>query len=148
MKRNLSVSLSKLVLGVFAVAYSPIALAATASDVQGYLRLGLLFINNIIIPLLFSIALLFFLINTVRYFIIGGAEIYRLALQNMSQNTSQNTSLCTHIYLTCVHTTVHGDAFLEFDNKIWQETERKHVEADEKNVFAMDFVGFFGKIMV
>ncbi len=71
-----------------------------------------------------------------KVFIIGGAEIYRLALQN----TSQNTSLCTHIYLTYVHTTVHGDAFLEFDNTVWHETERKHVEADEKNIFAMDFV--------
>ena len=75
-----------------------------------------------------------------KVFIIGGAEIYRLALQNMSQNTSQNISLCTHIYLTYVHTTVHGDAFLEFDNTIWHEIERKHIEADEKNIFAMDFI--------
>ncbi len=70
--------------------------------------------------------------ETKKVFIIGGAEIYRLALQN--------TSLCTHIYLTYVHITVHGDAFLKFDNKIWHETEKKHIEADEKNIFAMDFI--------
>lgn len=58
---------------MFSMVYSPIAFAA-ASDAQGYLRLGLLFINNVIIPLLFSIALLFFLVNAARYFIIGGGD--------------------------------------------------------------------------
>jgi hypothetical protein len=74
MKRKVSVLASKLVLGVFATLYSQIALAAAASDVQGFLRLTLLFINNVIIPLLFSIALLFFLVNAARYFIIGGSD--------------------------------------------------------------------------
>lgn len=74
MQRKYSLRFSKLVLGTFGVLYSPIALAAAASDVQGFLRLTLLFINNIIIPLLFSIALLFFLVNAARYFIIGGSD--------------------------------------------------------------------------
>lgn len=73
MKIKDSVRASKLAIAIFSVVYSPIAFAA-ASDVQGYLRLGLLFINNVIIPLLFSIALLFFLVNAARYFIIGGGD--------------------------------------------------------------------------
>ncbi len=39
---------------------------------QGYILLILQFINWILIPLLFSIALLFFLINAARYFIMEG----------------------------------------------------------------------------
>jgi len=41
-------------------------------SVQGYILLILQFINWTLIPLLFSIALLFFLINAARYFILEG----------------------------------------------------------------------------
>ena len=43
-------------------------------SVQGYIILILQFINFTLIPLLFSIALLFFLINTARYFIIEAGD--------------------------------------------------------------------------
>lgn len=48
--------------------------ASTDTPVQEYLVLFLLFINNLLLPLLFSIALLFFLINIARYFIFKGAS--------------------------------------------------------------------------
>lgn len=56
--------------------YSPLCFAAEANkdSVQGYIVLILNFINFILIPLIFSIALLFFLINAARYFILEGAE--------------------------------------------------------------------------
>lgn len=43
-------------------------------SVQGYIILITDFINYVILPLIFGIALLFFLINAVRYFIIGGSD--------------------------------------------------------------------------
>jgi succinate dehydrogenase/fumarate reductase cytochrome b subunit len=45
---------------------------AGKDDIQGYILLILQFINWTILPLLFSIALLFFLINAARYFILQG----------------------------------------------------------------------------
>jgi hypothetical protein len=47
---------------------------AGKDSVQGYILLILAFINWTIIPLLFSIALLFFLINAARYFILQGDQ--------------------------------------------------------------------------
>jgi len=47
---------------------------ASKESVQGYIILILQFINFTLIPLLFSIALLFFLINTARYFIIEAGD--------------------------------------------------------------------------
>lgn len=41
---------------------------------QGYLIDIVSFINGTIIPFLFAIALLFFLVNVVRYFIVGGDD--------------------------------------------------------------------------
>lgn len=50
----------------------PLAFAQAANkySLQGYLVLILSFLNNVIIPLIFSIALLFFLVNVARSFII------------------------------------------------------------------------------
>ena len=48
------------------------SLEANKDSVQGYIVLVLQFINWTLLPLLFSIALLFFLINAARYFIIEG----------------------------------------------------------------------------
>lgn len=47
---------------------------AGKDSIQGYLILILQFINNVLLPILFSLALLFFLINVARYFIIKGAN--------------------------------------------------------------------------
>ena len=77
MKKRLSLIASKLILGLCALLYGHTTFAAVAGGkdtVQGYLVLIMLFINNVILPLLFSIALLFFLINAARYFVFGGAD--------------------------------------------------------------------------
>ncbi len=47
---------------------------ASKDSVQGYLVMIGLFINNTILPLIFTIALLFFLVNAARYFVFGGAN--------------------------------------------------------------------------
>ncbi|GAB4477819.1 MAG: type 3 dihydrofolate reductase [Thermoflexibacter sp.] len=63
-------------------------------------------------------------------FIIGGAEIYRLAMP-----------LLHRLYVTEVHTYLEGDAFFpEIDKKIWIEKSRKSHLRDEKNFFDYDFV--------
>ncbi len=62
-------------------------------------------------------------------FIIGGAEIYAIALPLVSE-----------IHLTRVHANVTGDAFLPLIN--WNDWQRIEIEthvADEKNNFACSF---------
>lgn len=62
--------------------------------------------------------------------IIGGAEIYALALPQAS---------C--IECTRVHATVDGDTFFPpFDAKAWQEVACESHSADERNDHAMSFV--------
>jgi dihydrofolate reductase len=65
--------------------------------------------------------------------IIGGGEIYRLALP-----------FATHLYLTHVDTTVeNADAFFpSFDLKQWQVTPIQKHAADEKHAFAFEFVDY------
>ncbi len=65
--------------------------------------------------------------------IIGGGEIYRLALP-----------LATHLYLTHVDTIVeNADAFFpSFDSKKWQVTPVERYAADEKHAFAFEFVDY------
>ncbi|MDI9878091.1 dihydrofolate reductase [Flectobacillus longus] len=63
-------------------------------------------------------------------FIIGGAQIYALALD-----------MADTVYLTQVHHEFEGDAFFpELDTNIWAETERKSFSPDEKHAYAFDFV--------
>jgi dihydrofolate reductase len=63
-------------------------------------------------------------------FIIGGAEIYRLALPIIDK-----------IYLTEVHHAYEGDTFFpEIDKTIWQETHREDFEIDEKHSVKYSFV--------
>lgn len=50
------------------------AAVANKTTVQGYIVTILFFINNVLIPLLFSIALLFFLVNAARYFVMGSGD--------------------------------------------------------------------------
>jgi dihydrofolate reductase len=63
-------------------------------------------------------------------FIIGGAEIYRLAMPILNR-----------LYVTEVHTYLEGDAFFpEIDTKTWVEKSRETHVKDEKNSFDYDFI--------
>ncbi len=63
-------------------------------------------------------------------FIIGGGEIYKLALP-----------LATRIYLTEIDATIDGDTlFPDFDRSKWKEVSRVHHQADRKHVYSFDFV--------
>lgn len=62
-------------------------------------------------------------------FVIGGGEVYRLALPRADR-----------LYLTVVHAQVEGDTtFPEFDAAAWALDEEEHHPADEKNAYAMTF---------
>lgn len=50
--------------------------ALAARKLQDYLSEIVSFINNIIIPFIFAIAVLFFFVNITRYYIIEGADAY------------------------------------------------------------------------
>ena len=62
-------------------------------------------------------------------FVIGGGEVYRLALPRADR-----------IYLTVVHATVEGDtSFPDFDDAAWAlDSEERH-EADDKHPYPFTF---------
>jgi dihydrofolate reductase len=63
-------------------------------------------------------------------FIIGGAEIYRLALP-----------FADKIYLTEVHHTFEGDTFFPaIDKDLWEEVNRIDHDIDEKHLYKYSFV--------
>ncbi len=63
-------------------------------------------------------------------FVIGGAEIYRLALP-----------IAEIVYQTRVHATVGADTFFPpFDLADWEEITREEHPADARHVYAMSFV--------
>jgi dihydrofolate reductase len=63
-------------------------------------------------------------------FIVGGAEIYKLAMP-----------LTNRIYLTIVHQSFEADAFFPpINNSEWFETEREEHPADEKNSIPYSFI--------
>ena len=63
-------------------------------------------------------------------FIIGGAIIYRQALE-----------FADRIYLTVIHQDFAGDTFLfDIDEEVWQETAREDFEPDAQNRFPYSFV--------
>ncbi|HCW07771.1 MAG TPA: diacylglycerol kinase [Cytophagales bacterium] len=63
-------------------------------------------------------------------FIIGGAEIYQLALAQTDQ-----------LYLTEIDAEIVGDTYFPYWNKSeWKEISRKHHQADQKHNYAFDFV--------
>ncbi|HYC84892.1 MAG TPA: dihydrofolate reductase [Chryseosolibacter sp.] len=65
-------------------------------------------------------------------FIIGGSEIYRLAMPHT-----------TRLYLTEIDADVEGDTFFPtVDKKIWKEVARIHHPKDERHVYAFDFVTY------
>lgn len=65
-------------------------------------------------------------------FLIGGAQLYELALAE---------KVIDKIYLTEVDTEVEGDAFFpKLETAEWKELSRVHHVANEKNPFAYSFV--------
>lgn len=68
-------------------------------------------------------------------FIIGGAEIYKLAMP-----------LADKLDLTFVDAELNADAFFpEIDRNIWKETSREDFSADEKHKYNYSFVTFLRK---
>jgi len=64
-------------------------------------------------------------------FIIGGGQIYKLALE---------ANLVDKIYLTKVHHTFDGDTFFPELNSDWEEMEKIDHKADEKHKYNYDFI--------
>lgn len=68
--------------------------------------------------------------NEPELFIIGGGEIYKMALDYADR-----------IYLTEIHTELDGDTYFpEFNKNQWEEVDRKHHEKDERHQYSFDFV--------
>ena len=64
-------------------------------------------------------------------FIIGGGQIYKLALE---------ANLVDKVYLTKVHHSFEGDTFFPELNKDWKEISRIQNQADEKHLYSFDFI--------
>lgn len=65
-------------------------------------------------------------------FVIGGAEIYSLALP-----------FADKLYLTEIDAVIQGDTYFPaFEPAEWKETSRRHHPADERHRFAFDFVTY------
>ena len=63
-------------------------------------------------------------------FVIGGGEIYRMALE-----------MANKIYLTEIESPFEGQVtFPAFDKTTWKETSRTHHDTDERHQHAFDFV--------
>ncbi len=70
-----------------------------------------------------------------KTFVIGGSQIYQLALNE-----------ATEMILTEVDATVEGDAwFPEFDQSAWQKVSTEEYGADEKNEFNFKVVHYIRK---
>ncbi|QJW88804.1 dihydrofolate reductase [Spirosoma taeanense] len=71
-------------------------------------------------------------VNQEEIFVIGGAEIYAMALP-----------IATTLYLTEIHQTYEGDAYFPaFDRSEWKEVSRKPHPADERHEAGFDFVEY------
>jgi len=64
-------------------------------------------------------------------FIIGGGQIYQLALAN---------NLVDKIYLTRIHSKYEGDTFFKKLNSKWIEKSRNKCTADEKHPYDYSFI--------
>lgn len=63
-------------------------------------------------------------------FIIGGAEIYQLAMP-----------YTTRLYMTEIEAVIEGDTFFpEFNPSDWKEISRQHHPADQRHAYAFDIV--------
>ncbi|MVM28921.1 dihydrofolate reductase [Spirosoma sp. HMF4905] len=70
--------------------------------------------------------------RTEEIFVIGGAEIYTMALP-----------IATTLYLTEIHQAYEGDTYFPaFDKNEWQEVSRRPHPADERHAVAFDFVEY------
>jgi dihydrofolate reductase len=68
--------------------------------------------------------------NEQEVFVIGGAEIYKIALPGADR-----------LYLTEIQARVEGDTYFpEFSKHEWKEVSRKSHPADARHVFSFDFV--------
>lgn len=69
-------------------------------------------------------------IATDEIFVIGGAQIYQLAMAQADR-----------LYLTEIDTVLEGDThFPEFDKSKWKVVSRRHHPADERHPYPFDFV--------
>ena len=66
-------------------------------------------------------------------FIIGGGEIYKIALEK---------KLVDKIYLTQIHHTFDGDTFFQAIGNEWKETNRIDCKADETHAYDFSFLIF------
>ena len=67
-------------------------------------------------------------------FIIGGAQIYKYAIEN---------NLADKLDITIVHESFEADVFFpEIDTKIWKEVAREDFKADGKNKYNYSFVSY------
>ena len=66
-------------------------------------------------------------------FIIGGGQIYKLALE---------ANLVDKIYLTKVYHPFEGDTFFPELNSDWKEVSKVENKADEKHSYDYDFITF------
>lgn len=64
-------SMKKTLVGLLGMFFVP-GVTLAANDVQGFLLDSLSFLNSTVVPFLFALAFLFFVVNVARYFIIGG----------------------------------------------------------------------------
>ena len=64
-------------------------------------------------------------------FIIGGGQIYRIALEK---------NLVDKIYLTKVHHSFEGDTFFPELSSDWKEVNKTENKADEKHKYNYDFI--------
>ncbi|MCF6167219.1 dihydrofolate reductase [Lutibacter sp.] len=70
--------------------------------------------------------------NDENPFILGGAEIYKQAIE-----------IADKLDITFVHHKFEADVFFpEIDKSVWKETRREHFDADEKNKYDYSFVTF------
>lgn len=73
--------------------------------------------------------------NKEEVFIIGGAEIYKAAMEKADK-----------IYFTRVHHCFEGDAFFPaIDESTWTKIHEQHCLADEKNLYPYSFLTFIKK---
>lgn len=70
--------------------------------------------------------------QTDEIFVIGGAEIYNMALP-----------IATTLYLTEIYQTYEGDTYFpEFDKSEWKEVSRLPHPADDRHAASFDFVEY------
>jgi dihydrofolate reductase len=68
--------------------------------------------------------------NEQELFIIGGAEIYNLAMPKADR-----------LYLTEIKTSLAGDTYFpNFDKSDWEEISRKPHLQDERHIYSFDFI--------